>query len=166
MKKVLIYLFAIIGLFTIVGCGSSKSNKTSSNDKKRTYESLLDNFIDGYTKPDIEIVKKIFPPYYMEYAKNSLTQDYLEAGLLDDKEYFGDDFNITYEIEGNEKLSESDLKKMNDDITALFDTKEEASECKKYSGNIIYKGSKTEESVSLSSFLYCKYENDWYIVRH
>ena len=81
MKKVLIYLFAIIGLFTIVGCGSSKSNKTSSNDKKRTYESLLDNFIDGYTKPDIEIVKKIFDLYENDYAYKRM------AKILNDEGY-------------------------------------------------------------------------------
>ena len=57
-----------------------------------TIEYLLDDYVEAYTNADIEKVKDMFPPFYIEYAKNSLTEESLQNSLKAAKEEYGDDF--------------------------------------------------------------------------
>lgn len=156
MKKILLgSLLVIFGLCIIVGCGK----------KEKTYEYLLDSFITAYTKAEVDLVKEIFPPYYVEYAKDFMTKEYLEGKVKDDKEKYGDDFTITYNITKKTKMTEKEVDAINTKMETYFKTTDKAIECYKYEGTMTYKGSKKEDKASISSLKYCLYD-EWYLVRN
>lgn len=157
-KKVLLCLLVILTLFTITGC-------KSTSKEKRTVEYLLDQFVKEYMTADADITKDIFPPYYVDYAKEYMTNEYLQKTLNEDKEKYGKDFNISYELKSKEKFTDEELYSFNKKIVDYFKTDLKAKECYKLDGDLIYKGSKKEDKESLSSFGYCNYDDEWYLVR-
>ena len=161
MKKVLLVLVVFVALFA-TACGSSSSG--FKNKSTRTVEDLLDAYVKAYTTADVDIAKELFPSYYNEYAKGSLTKENLEASLKNAKEVYGDDFNITYNITKTTKLTEEELKNINDKMKSYYNAAEEASECYKYEGTITFKGSKDEDTDSISTMGYCNYNGSWYLV--
>lgn len=155
MRKYFLCLLAIVSLFMITGC------KT----KERTVEDLLDDYIVAYMNADVELTKKIFPPFYIEYAKNYMTKEYLEKSLNSDKEKLGNDFKITYEIKSKTKMTNEELEKINNKMENQFNAKEKATECYKLDGSLKFKGSKNEIIDKLSTISYCKYSDNWYLLR-
>jgi len=161
MKKKLLIIIIVLVLFTITGCKAvDKVVKKKSN-----VEELLDLYIEAYVKADPEIAKKIFPPFYVEYAKSILTKDYLEKSLQTDKEEFGDDFTMTYTINKKEKLSDVEIDKVNGQMESQFNTTDKAEECYSVDGKMTFKGSKKETSESMEKMRVCKYNNKWYLLR-
>lgn len=160
MKKGFLIVALFIMVVFVTACGGSKLD----NKKTRTVEDLLDGYVKSVTKADAEIAKKLFPSFYVEYAKNSLTKENLEKNLERAKESYGDDFNITYEITKTTKMTEEELKEVNDKMKEYYDAKEEASECYKYEGTITFKGSKFEDPDPISTMGYCNYGGEWYLV--
>lgn len=154
-KNNLLGLLLVLTLF-VVGCGTTK---------EKTVEDLLDDYIESYLKADPDMVKKVFPPFYMEYAKEYMTKEYLEQALLDDKESLGDDFTITYDIKNKEKINDEDLETVNSKMESQYNAEEKASECYKLEGTMTFKGSKDELVEELSSIHYCKYSDTWYLIR-
>lgn len=152
-KKIIICLLVV--LFTLTGCKLSFG---------RTYENLLKDYTNAYSKGDLKTIQKIFPPYYVEFSKDIVTQEYLDKQVNTLKSTFGDDFKITYEITGKTKLTNDELKTLNEKMAKYYNAKDNATECYKYEGDLIIKGSKNESKSSLSSIGYCKYKNTWYIV--
>jgi uncharacterized protein YceK len=170
MKKRLLIVLLIVMIITLSGCGSSKKESNSSqennkNEEKRTYKYLLDEYVLAYTKSDLKAALDLFPPYYIEYAKNYLTQEYLDNALKESKEKYGDDFNITYQIGKETKLTDEELKTVNTKMKDFFKTESTTNECYKYEGLLIFKGSKSEVKETLATMGYCKYDNNWYLVR-
>lgn len=152
-KKLLIGLLVV--LFTLTGCKLSVG---------RTYENLLEGYIKAYTEADLNEVHNVFPPFYVEYSKDQLTQEYLENQVKKLKTQYGDDVKITYELTDKKQLTEKELKSLNENMARIYNSKENASECYRYEGNLITKGSLKEYKSSLSSMGYCKYNNTWYLV--
>ena len=170
IKKGLLILLVIVSVFLLTGCGSSKKengNKKEKNnvEEKRTYKFLLDEYVLAYTKADLNAALDLFPTYYVEYAKNFLTQEYLDKSLKESKEKYGDDFNITYDTGKETKLTDEELEKVNTKMKNYFNTELQASECYKYDGSFTFKGSKSEKKDSLATMGYCKYNDTWYLVR-
>ena len=157
MKKRFL-LILLVAVAFITACGSSNSS--------RSVENLLDNYIKGYTGADIELVKSIYPPFYLEHLKDSLNQDALDKALANAKEEYGDDFNITYNITKTTKLTDEELKEYNKEINDYFKIKDKATECYKYEGTKTFAGSKKEDTDSISSMGYCKYDDSWYLVEY
>ena len=160
MKKglLIVSLFFVIALMTACG-GSKLSNKSS-----RTIEDLLDGYIIAYTKADVDVAKDIFPPYYVEYAKDRLTKEKLEKSLESAKTRYGDDFNIEYKITETTKLTDEELEELNNKIKNNFNADVDAKECYVYDGTITFKGSNREDKDSLKSIAYCSYNGSWYLV--
>lgn len=160
MKKNLfiISLLLVTGLLTACG-GSALSNKS-----KRTVEDLMDGYVKAYTKADVEIAKEIFPPYYVEYAKDRLTTENLEKSLENAKSRYGEDFNITYKITKTIKLTDDELDELNNKMANYYNSKENAKECYGYEGTITFKGSKYEDEDTISTMAYCNYDGAWYLV--
>ena len=127
-------------------------------------EYLLDRYVEAYTKANLEAAEDMFPPFYIEYSKGNLTQEYLEKGRDEAKEKYGDDFTITYKIEKTTKLTDEELDKLNEKMEKYYKAKEKASECYKEEINLTFKGSKKEDSNSVSTMGYCNYNGMWYIV--
>ena len=160
MKKglLLVVLFVVAAFAT--ACGGSKLD----NKKTRTIEDLLDGYVKSVIKADADTAKKIFPPFYVEYAKNSLTKENLDKSLERAKEEYGDDFNITYEITKTTKMTEEEVKEVNDKMKEYYNADQDASECYKYEGTITFKGSKFEDTDPISTMGYCSYDGEWYLV--
>lgn len=161
MKKGLLFVLLFSALFFTACGGSGLSNKSS-----RTVEDLMDGYVKAYTTADADIVKEIFPPFYVEYAKDYLTKERLEKTLTSAKETYGDDFNITYNITKTTKMTDDELKELNDAMAYRYNSKDNASECYKYEGTVTFKGSKSEDTDPISSMKYCKYDGSWYIVSY
>ncbi len=153
-KKLFGYLLFFVAMFSLVAC--------KGND--RTYEKLMDKYVKAYLESDIELVKDIFPPFYIEYSKEFMTKEHLEANLKYDKALYGDDFNITYEVTGNEKLTDEELETLNNYYKTILNVNDKAEECYTYSGTITYKGKERSIEESIDSFMYCKYSGKWYLV--
>ena len=158
MKKGLLITILLVAIVFVTACGSKGSKST------RTVEDLLDEYVEAYTKADVELAKDIFPPFYIEYAKNMLTKDRLEAALESAKEPYGDDFHITYEIKSKTKMTEEELKAVNDRMASRYNSKDDASECYKFTGTITFVGSKFEDPDPIDSMIYCNYSGAWYLV--
>ena len=146
MKKQLLVIMFVAVIF-LTACGGSKL----SNKSKRTIEDLLDGYVKAYTNADVETAKELFPPFYLEYAKDSLTKENLQKSLEKAKERYGDDFNITYEITKTVKLTEEELEKHNNDMAKYYNAKENATECYAYEGTMTFKGSKFEDPDPIDS---------------
>ena len=160
MKKLHLLLVVLLAVLFITGCGS----KGYKNKSTRTVEDLLDEYVEAYTKADVELAKDLFPPFYVEYAKNVLTTERLEQGLKNSKERYGDDFNITYEVTGKTKYTDEELETLNKKMESYYNSKDNATECYKFEGTITFKGSKEEDPDPLTTMAYCKYDGSWYLV--
>lgn len=154
-KKLMLCSLVLVGLFTLVGCGG----------KDRTYKELFDQYVKAYTTADVELAKDLFPPFYVEYAKSILTQEHLDNSLKNAKDLYGDDFTIVYEISKDTKLTDDELKTVNEKYKSTFNTDEEASECYKFEGTMTFKGEKRSDADSIANWGYCKY-NKWYLVNY
>ena len=161
MKKVLLLLVVCVA-FLATACGSSEGG--SSNKSSRTVENLLDSYIKGITTPDVEIIKDIFPPFYIKFAESNLTKENLQASLDLAKEEYGDDLKVTYNITKTIKLTEEELKEVNETMKTYYNADTEATECYKYEGTITFKGSKSEDSDPISNMGYCKFDGSWYLI--
>lgn len=159
MKKRILFVFMFVAVFFTACGGSGLSNKSS-----RTVEDLMDGYVKAYTTADDETAREIFPPFYVEYAKNYLTKENLEQSLERAKTTYGDDFSITYKITKTTKLTDEELKTLNNNMASYYNSKDNASECYKYEGTITFKGSKSEDTDSISTMKYCKYDGSWYLV--
>ncbi len=159
MKKIYLLLVVLIGVVFITGCGSESSKDKS----KRTVEDLLDMYVEAYVNADAKLVQEIFPPFYIEYAKDMLTTEKLEQNLKSAKEEYGDDFNITYEVTNNTKCTDEELETVNKAMATYYKAKENASECYRIEGSITFKGSKRVDPDPLS-MAYCNYDGSWYLV--
>lgn len=70
-RKIVLSLLIIVAIFTITGC-------KSTSKEKRSVEYLLDQFVKEYMTADADITKDIFPSYYVDYAKEYMTNEYLQ----------------------------------------------------------------------------------------
>lgn len=158
-KKVLFILLSIGMLFMLSGCFSNK---------EKSYKDLLDLYIEAYSEPSIEKTAQVFPPFYMDFSKEFMTQEYLEKALEEEKKTYGDDLKLSYELTNKEgtKLSDEELGKLNETMARTYKSTVNASECYKYEGKMYMKGSLSENNFSLSIFKYCKYDKDWYLVNY
>lgn len=162
-KKILLIVLLSILIFT--GCQSKDNNKIETKTEERTMEYLLDRYVEAYSKADMDAVKDMFPPYYIEYSKNFLNKEFLEKRIEEAKQVYGDDYKITYEVGESTKLTDEELERTNNIMKNEYDAKEDASECYKYEVKIKFKGSLYEDPDSAYSFMgYCKYNDKWYIV--
>ena len=152
-KKLIICIFVL--LFIVVGCSK----------KERTMEYLLDRYVEAFSKASMDAVKDMFPPFYIEYSKNSLNKEKLESQVKQAKELYGDDLTITYKIGENTKLNDEELKKVNEEMAKTYGAKEDASECYSYKISVMFKGSKKEDPLTYNSMGYCNYNGTWYLVR-
>lgn len=156
MKKGIIVFLLLVAIFVTACGGSSKSS--------RTVEDLFDQYAKAYTTANLKLAQDLFPPYYIEYAKDLLTQDRLDNSLKNAKEIYGDDFTITYKINEKTKLTDDELDTLNKGIASTFKTEDKASECYKLDGTITFKGSDYEDTDPISTMKYCKYDSGWYLV--
>ena len=152
-------------LFMLSGCFL---DKVDILNKGKSYKELLNLYIEAYSEPSLEKTAEVFPPFYMEFSKDFMTQEYLEDLLAKEKQTYGDDLKLSYELTNEEgtKLTDEELEKLNDKMASYYKSTEKASECYKYEGKMYMKGSITENSFSLSVLKYCKYGNDWYLVNY
>ncbi len=153
MKKNFVLVLSIVLLFIITGCS-----------KERTMEYLLSRYVDAYTKADMDAVKEIFPPYYLEYSKDYFTKERLEKEVDSVRKEYGNDVALTYKIESNTKLTNDELDKHNERMASTYNAKVKATECYKYEINSKISGSIKEEANRMSTMGYCKYDGTWYIV--
>lgn len=160
MKKGYLLLVVLLCAIFVTACGSNGYK----NRNTRTVEDLLDEYVDAYLKPDVELAKDMFPKFYVEYAKDLMTQERLEQGLERSKEIYGDDFHITYEVTKTTKYTEDELAELNKKMEDRYYSKVDASECYKVEGTITFVGSKDEDPDPLDTMAYCKYEGEWFLV--
>lgn len=147
------------------GNGGSGNGGGTAVKEKRTPEYLFDQYVKAYTKADIDAARDIFPPFYVRYAKNSLTKEKLETSLKNAKKEYGNDFNITYKITDKIKMDEDELEELNDDLEKYYDADVRADECYILKGTITFKGSKYEDPDPIDSTRYCKFDGTWYFVQ-
>ena len=150
------FILGLLVLIVITGCSLLKG---------RTIEYLLDGYVKAYAKADLKAAKDIFPPFYLEYNKNDVNQEYLDKTLKSAKEKYGDNFNITYKITKKTKMTKEELDKHNTKTSSTYKTEDKASECYKIEGTITFKGSKKEDPITMSTMGYCKYDGTWYLIR-
>ena len=156
--------FLVLWLVKSPSCGSSNGGGSGKGGKERTVEYLFDQYVKAYTQADLDAVKDIFPPFYIEYAKTYMTKERLETALENAKDRYGKDFNITYKIEGKTKMTASELESLNDKMANYYNAKEKAEECYKLEGTITFKGSSDIDTDPIDSSRYCKYNGVWYLV--
>ena len=154
MKKFFLGIIVILCLFVMTGC-----------KEKRDIDFLMSSYAKAYTKADLETAKDIFPKFYLKYQEKNVNQESLDKELKAAKERYGDDFNITYKVEKEIKLTDEELKTLNEKLKKNYKTEDEAEECYKYEGTITLKGSKKADELSLDTIGRCKYDGVWYLVR-
>lgn len=152
-RNLLVYLF--ISIILLTACGSNSS---------RTAENLLDQYVKAYTTADVDFALDLLPSFYQEHLKKMYTKEKFDASLASYKKEYGDDFNITYEINDKVKYTYEELDSLNEYMTSNYNAKEKALECYNLVGTFKYKGSKKESSFSLSMQRYCKYGEVWYLL--
>ena len=62
------------------------------------------------------------------------------------------------------KMTDEELKEINDKMATRYNAKEEASECYKFEGTITFTGSKFEDPDPISTMKYCNYNGAWYLI--
>lgn len=154
-----VLLIAVIVLLILLLTGGSNGYKDKKN---RTVNDLMDAYVRTIVKTDVDAGNSIFPKYYYD-QRGEFTKEKLDSNLERSKKEYGDDFNITYEITKTTKMTDEELKTQNNNIKDMFNTKEEASECYKYEGTITFKGSKDQDTDPISTMVYCKYGEEWYL---
>lgn len=156
-KRVVIFTLVTVFLFSLTGCSLFK--------EKRTIDYLMKGYVKAYTKADMKSVKDIFPAFYLEANKESVTQEAIDKELKNAKEKYGDDFNITYKVEKEIKFTDEELEKINKKMVDSYKAKNGATECYKYEGTVTLSGSKTSDSLYMSSIARCNFDGKWYLVR-
>ena len=113
-KKILFTLLILLSLFTFTGCGSNK----------RSFHNLLNQYVEAYAHIKIDALKDVYPPFYVEYAKDSLTEKNLEKNVEQLKKLYGDDFKLSYKIIDSVKLTDEELEELNSKMTKKYGAKE------------------------------------------
>ena len=157
MRKCFLIIVVLFSIVCLGGC--------FNKDEDRTINYILDRYVRAYTKADINAARDIFPPYYNEYVKDNMTRQSLKNNLKSMKLKYGDDFNLTYQISDQIKLSDEELNSLNENISSTYSTDSKASECYKIEGTITFKGSKKNDTAKISAMNYCMYDK-WYLVTY
>ena len=141
----------------ITGCGLLKGS--------RSIEYLLDKYAEAYKNADDKIVKDIFSKFYVDYSAKYVTKERLEEDLKDAKERYGENFDITYKVTKKIKLTKKELDDFNKKMANYYGAKDKASECYKFEGELVFKGSKKTDTNSISTVGRCNYKGVWYLVK-
>ena len=145
----------LISIFALSGCGK----------EERTINYLMDQYVKAYTKADLKAEKDIFPEFYLKANEKYVNQEALNKETANAKDKFGDDFNITYKVDKETKMSDEDLKALNEKMKKIIDGAKDATECYTYEGTIELKGSKNSTTGTLSTIARCNYDGTWYIIK-
>lgn len=156
MKRKFIFVMLLLtSLFILTGCGK----------EKRTINYLMDNYVKAYTKSDLAAEKDIFPNFYLKKYEKYVNKEALTKETKNAQEKYGDDFNITYKVKKETKMSEKELKEFNEKMKKNIEEAPAATECYVYEGDIELKGSKDSTKSNLSTIARCKYDGTWYLIR-
>lgn len=154
-SRLLFVMLFLASVFVLSGCGK----------EERTIEYLMDGYVKAYTKSDLKAEKDIFPEFYLKAYEKYVNQEALNKETKDAKEKYGDDFTITYKVDKENKMSDDDLKSLNEKMKKNIKDAVDATECYTYEGNIEIKGSKDSTSRNLSTIARCNYDGTWYLIR-
>lgn len=164
-KKLLINIFLIILVLFVTGCTKAEKEDSKTEKESRTMNYLMKKYVNIFNKADLKAAKDIFPDYYLEYSKDTMTQEILNQNKENNIKKYGDDFKVSYSILKETKLSEDELLELNNNIKETYNTDEMADECYKYQGTIVFDGKLYDEVKSLGTIIRCKYNNKFYIIR-
>lgn len=154
-RKILFVMLFLISIFALSGCGK----------EERTINYLMDQYVKAYTKADLKAEKDIFPEFYLKANEKYVNQEALNKETANAKDKFGDDFNITYKVDKETKMSDEDLKALNEKMKKIIDGAKDATECYIYEGTVELKGSKDSTTGSLSTIARCSYNGTWYLIK-
>ena len=104
MKKYKYIILITIVLILITGCSNETKEKEELEKEKRTMNYLMKEYVKANYKANIKSLKEIFPKYYIEYPEEIKTQDYLDNIVKENKEKYGDDYKLSFEILREQKL--------------------------------------------------------------
>ena len=154
-RKFIFVMLLLVSIFVLSGCGK----------EERTIKYLMDNYVKAYTKADLKAEKDIFPQFYLKANEKYVNQEALNKETANAKDKFGDDFNITYKVDKETKMSDEDLKALNEKMKKNIDGAKDATECYIYEGTVELKGSKNSTTGTLSTIARCNYDGTWYIIK-
>ncbi len=154
-RKILFVMLFLISIFILSGCGK----------EERTINYLMDEYVKAYTKADLKAEKNIFPEFYLKANEKYVNQEALTKETENAKEKYGDDFNITYKVDKETKMSDEDLIALNEKMKKNIESAIDATECYTYEGSIEFKGSKKSTSATLYNIARCNYDGTWYLIR-
>lgn len=154
-RKFLFVMLLFVSIFVLSGCGK----------EERTIYYLMDGYVKAYTKADLKAEKDIFPEFYLKANEKYVNQEALNKETENAKEKFGDDFNITYKVDKETKMSDEDLQALNEKMKKNIEDAIDATECYTYEGTIELKGSKNSTTGTLSTIARCNYDGTWYIIK-
>ena len=154
MKKYLTIIVIFLFAFVITACGSS------SVDKK--IDELLDTYLEGFRNGDVDKMFSSYPDFAKEYYKKYVTKEKIVALL----EEYGDNVQTSYKITDREKITEDELKILNDKIKTAFENNDfvSPSECYKIKGTTTIKGSKEEKTNDINDLWICKFDGSWKLI--
>ncbi len=161
MKKGLLIILLI--LFISTACSNTSNIEKGSVIKDKTIETLLNQYIEGYLNADSKRILDVIPDFVTITNPYQYSQFALKESLSDDKEKYGYDLDITYEINEKTLLDNVQLEKLNELISNAFKTNDKVSECYSIYGSMTYYGSKGSSEDDLSAY-YCKYNDKWYLL--
>lgn len=154
-RKFLFVMLLLVSIFVLSGCGK----------EERTINYLMDGYVKAYTKADLKAEKDIFPEFYLKANEKYVNQEALNKEMSDAKDKFGDDFNITYKVDKETKMTDEDLKTLNEKMKKKIEDAIDATECYIYEGTVELKGSKDSTTGSLSTIARCNYDGTWYLIK-
>ena len=121
MKKGLLIILLI--LFISTACSNTSNIEKGSVIKDKTIETLLNQYIEGYLNADSKRILDVMPDFVTITNPYQYSQFALKESLSDDKEKYGYDLDITYEINEKTLLDNVQLEKLNvriEDILEWF----------------------------------------------
>jgi len=176
---VIVAIAAVVGSVILISQSGEKSGGSSSGDgieKLDSYEEVFDNYAKAYETGDIKYILKAFPEQAQElFKKNEEYKEMMvknfEEEIADVEEEFGEVSDVSYTINGKEKVDEDTLNEYREQLDEMLTqakqeygmslSKVEISEGYVLDVVITVSGSKLEDTLYHDEFVVLKINGSW-----
>lgn len=173
MKKLLALLLALVMILSLCACGDSSKDDDDEEEKPRTYKDAIDDYVEACYKGKTGKIKSLAPKEYWDWREEEygetaqeVTQEYAETFERREeswREYYGDDYKVSYEVVDKEKLDEDTLELFADALEDEYDIEFSVTEGYEVELEMTIEGSEDEDSDE-ATFYVLKIDGDWYVI--
>ena len=157
-------LLACMLIFTLAACGEKESNGKASNKPYIDAVEAVFKYLSGKPMSESDI-RRMHPEGLLSI------NSYMDSVALHTKEtqtklskVFGDDYEASYKITSDKKISDNDFKQLVADWADLgFSDANKITEAYEVTWDITFKGSKDEQTFKVTEYV-MEYNGTWYML--